>query len=97
MTYDLRSLRLAGVIRRIPHTNRYALTDDGIRIVIVYTKISTACSVRYWPPTNPRQPSELRHALRPSAITSTTTSTRAPQDHSPKLDTNVQKSPTKER
>jgi hypothetical protein len=39
MTYDLRRLRLAGLIRRHPHTNRYTLTADGIRIAIAYTKI----------------------------------------------------------
>src|SRR6266567_7684217 len=32
MTYDLRRLRLNGLIRRLPHTNRYTLTEDGIRI-----------------------------------------------------------------
>jgi hypothetical protein len=39
MTYDLRRLRLAGLIRRLPHTNRYMLTADGIRIAIFYTKV----------------------------------------------------------
>jgi predicted MarR family transcription regulator len=39
MTYDLRRLRLNGLIRRIPHSNRYMLTDDGIRIAVFYTKI----------------------------------------------------------
>src|SRR2546421_6407182 len=34
LTYDLRRLRLAGLIRRLPRSNRYTLTDDGIRIVI---------------------------------------------------------------
>ena len=32
MTYDLRRLRLTGLIRRIEHTNRYVLTPDGIKI-----------------------------------------------------------------
>src|SRR5258707_12400466 len=39
MTYDLRRLRLAGLIRRIEHTNRYVLTEDGIRIAVFYTKV----------------------------------------------------------
>jgi DNA-binding IclR family transcriptional regulator len=39
MTYDLRRLRLAGLIRRLPHTNRYTLTTGGIRVAIAYTKI----------------------------------------------------------
>src|SRR5712691_11055955 len=38
MTYDLRRLRLTGLIRRIEHTNRYVLTPDGIRAAIFYTK-----------------------------------------------------------
>jgi predicted MarR family transcription regulator len=39
MTYDLRRLRLNGLIRRLPHTDRYVLTADGIRIAVFYTKI----------------------------------------------------------
>ena len=39
MTYDLRRLRLAGLIRRLPRSNRYTLTTDGIRIAVVYTKV----------------------------------------------------------
>ena len=32
MTYDLRRLRLHGIIERIPHSHRYQLTTDGLRI-----------------------------------------------------------------
>ena len=32
MTYDLRRLRLHGLIERIPHTNTYAVTTDGTRV-----------------------------------------------------------------
>ena len=39
MTYDLRRLRLTGLIRRLEHTNRYVLTPDGIRIAVFYTKV----------------------------------------------------------
>jgi hypothetical protein len=39
MTYDLRRLRLNGLIRRLPGSNRYTLTPDGIRIAIFYTKV----------------------------------------------------------
>ena len=31
MTYDLRRLRLHGLIKRMPRTNRYRVTDDGVR------------------------------------------------------------------
>jgi hypothetical protein len=38
MAYDLRRLRLAGPIQRLPRCNRYVLTADGIRIAVFYTK-----------------------------------------------------------
>ena len=34
MTYDLRRLRLTGLIRRIEHTNRYVLTSDGTKTAV---------------------------------------------------------------
>lgn len=39
MTYDLRRLRLNGLIRRIEHTHTYVLTPEGQRLAIFYTKI----------------------------------------------------------
>ena len=39
MTYDLRRLRLHGVIRRAPHTLRYTLTADGMRAAFLYTTL----------------------------------------------------------
>lgn len=39
MTYDLRRLRLHGLIERIPHTNTYTLTAEGLRVVVFYTKV----------------------------------------------------------
>lgn len=38
MTYDLRRLRLHGLIKRIPHSYRYLLTDLGIRVAALFTK-----------------------------------------------------------
>src|SRR5450631_4228985 len=37
-TYDLRRLRAHGLIERIPHTNRYLPTQDGLRAAIVLTQ-----------------------------------------------------------
>ena len=37
-TYDLRRLRTHGLIDRIPHTNRYLPTEDGLRAAIVLTQ-----------------------------------------------------------
>ena len=40
-TYDLRRLRTHGLIERIPHTNRYLPTEDGLRAAIVLTQTHT--------------------------------------------------------
>jgi hypothetical protein len=38
MTYDLRRLRLHGLIERLPHTHRYRLTRDGLRTALFFTR-----------------------------------------------------------
>jgi len=38
MTYDLRRLRLHGIIERIAHTHRYQLTPDGLRIALFFSR-----------------------------------------------------------
>lgn len=38
MTYDFRRLRLHGLIERRPHSNRYFVTQDGIRIILFFTR-----------------------------------------------------------
>ncbi|MGC9156497.1 MAG: hypothetical protein ACP5HZ_12765 [Ferrimicrobium sp.] len=64
MTYDLRKLRLKGLITRIPHTNSYTLTPEGVRFAITYTKLAK----RVFPPllaanTQPA-PIQLQRALK---------------------------------
>jgi hypothetical protein len=39
MTYDLRRLRLKGLIHRIPQTHRYTATSDGLKVAFFYTKL----------------------------------------------------------
>jgi hypothetical protein len=39
MTYDLRRLRLHGLIERIPHTFRYQVTDTGLRTALFLTRV----------------------------------------------------------
>jgi hypothetical protein len=63
MTYDLRRLRLNGLIRRLPRSNRYMLTDDGIRIAIFYTKIYNRLLIPLAAADQPQAPPELRAAL----------------------------------
>jgi hypothetical protein len=39
MSYDLRRLRIKGVIARLPGTDTYTMTSDGMRIAVFYTKL----------------------------------------------------------
>ena len=39
MTYDLRRLRLHGLIARIDGTHRYTLTTSGLRVAVFYTTL----------------------------------------------------------
>jgi len=63
MTYDLRRLRLNGLIRRLPHTNRYTLTEDGIRIAVFYTKVYNRLLLPLTAANQPQAPPDLRAAL----------------------------------
>jgi hypothetical protein len=38
MSYDLRRLRLHGLIERLPYTHRYTVTDHGVTIAIFLTR-----------------------------------------------------------
>src|SRR5580704_19744562 len=38
MTYDLRRLRLHGLIQRIPKSHRYDVTPTGLRIALFFTR-----------------------------------------------------------
>jgi hypothetical protein len=98
MTYDLRRLRLNGLIRRLPHTNRYTLTEDGIRIAVFYTKIYNRLLVPLTAANQPQAPPSLRAAL--AAITQHVDdyATRARLPRAAwKLDTNVHNLATKDR
>ena len=39
MSYDLRRLRLKGLVTRLPHSNTYRLTPDGLRVAVFYVKV----------------------------------------------------------
>lgn len=39
MSYDLRRLRLKGLIERLPHSHAYRLTDFGAKMAIFFTKL----------------------------------------------------------
>jgi hypothetical protein len=64
MTYDLRRLRLAGLIRRIDRTNRYVLTPDGTSMAVFYTKVHNRLLRPLLAADQPQAPPGLRQALR---------------------------------
>ena len=39
MSYDLRRLRLHGLIARIPKTHRYTLTEEGLRVTLFFDRV----------------------------------------------------------
>ena len=63
MSYDLRRLRLHGLIERAPGTNSYALTPEGIRVAVFYTKVRARVLGPLLDADEPPAPIELRKAL----------------------------------
>ena len=64
MTYDLRRLRLKGLIARQPHSNTYRLTPDGLRVALFYVKVHDRLLTPLIGADTPPAPLELRHALK---------------------------------
>lgn len=64
MTYDLRRLRRKGLIRRLERSHTYALTSDGIRVAVFYTKVYGRVLAPLLAADHPPAPPELRQALR---------------------------------
>ena len=64
MTYDLRRLRLHGLIERLPHTNTYVLTPDGLRLVLFYTKLNQRLLRPLLAADHPPASPQIRDALR---------------------------------
>jgi hypothetical protein len=66
MTYDLRRLRLKGLIHRIPTTTRYTVTTYGLRVALFYTKLYLRILRPAWAALVDRRddiPRPLHHAL----------------------------------
>jgi hypothetical protein len=64
MTYDLRRLRLKGLVRRIERSHRYELTPDGIRMALFSTKVYSRVLRPLLSVDQPPAPVELRAARR---------------------------------
>ena len=63
MSYDLRRLRLHGLIERVPGTHTYTVTPDGVRVAIFYTKLHHRLLGPLLAASHPPAPPELRSAL----------------------------------
>jgi hypothetical protein len=66
MTYDLRRLRLTGLIHRIPKTHRYTVTSYGLKVAFFYAKLYLRILRPNWAallPGNDACPRPLRLAL----------------------------------
>ena len=66
MTYDLRRLRLKGLIHRIPKTHRYTATSYGLKVAFFYAKLYLRILRPNWAallPEDDRLPRPLRAAL----------------------------------
>ena len=66
MTYDLRRLRLKGLIHRIPQTHRYTATSYGLKVAFFSAKLYLRILRPAWPallPADDHLPRPLRAAL----------------------------------
>jgi len=63
MSYDLRRLRLHGLIERAAGTNHYTLTPEGIRVAVFYAKLHARLLRPLLDADQPPAPAELRRAL----------------------------------
>jgi hypothetical protein len=72
-SYDLRRLRMKGLITRLPGTNTYTLTPDGMRIAVVYTKLHNRLLRPLTAANQPPAPLPCAKPYAPSTNTSTPT------------------------
>jgi hypothetical protein len=63
-SYDLRRLRLKGLIVRLEHSNTYVLTPDGIKVAVFYTKLHDRLLRPLLAADRPPAPLLVRQALR---------------------------------
>jgi predicted MarR family transcription regulator len=63
MTYDLRRLRLHGLITRLPGTHTYVTTPDGLRVAVFYTKLGARVLGPLLAADRPPAPIQVRGAL----------------------------------
>lgn len=96
MTYDLRRLRLKGLIARVPKTHRYTVTTFGLKIALFFSKVYQRILQPGWAAiSGSRQPpSVLQRAMqRVESVIRQLYEKAQFQPVQPKLDSPVQKLP----
>jgi len=63
MSYDLRRLRLHGLIERLPRSNTYLPTAEGIRVAVFYSKLQNRLLRPLLAADQPPAPLDVRRAL----------------------------------
>ncbi len=63
-SHDLARLTRNGLLTRIPHRNLYALTPDGLRFAVFYTKVHDRVLRPLMASDQPQAPQPLQRALR---------------------------------
>jgi len=80
-SYDLARLARNGLVERVPHRNQYALTPDGTRFAVFYTKVHDRVLRPLMAGDRPPAPPPLQEALRAidTAITQRLDAARLPE------------------
>jgi hypothetical protein len=66
MSYDLRRIRLHGLISRVPGSNTYVVTPEGTGVAVFYTKLHDRLLGPLLDDDRPPAPVELRRPSAPS-------------------------------
>jgi DNA-binding HxlR family transcriptional regulator len=64
MSYDLRRLRLHGLVERVKHHHCYTLTDDGRRFAVFYSKLGDRVLPALFAADQPNASPKIRQALK---------------------------------
>jgi hypothetical protein len=81
MSYELRRLRLHGLIERLPGTHRYRLTDNGLRTALFYTRVYSRILRPALAPVIPHEPAGSPKAMRQFRATAATVNSWCDEAH----------------
>ena len=81
MSYELRRLRLHGLIERLPKTHRYRLTDEGLRTAMFYTRVYSRILRQGMATIAPSAPADSPASLRSFAAAETAVNSWCDDNH----------------